>query len=90
MSRPDSSWNHDSLDPDTITARTTVAYSIGHVDIEPHLGGLNHIRAGRAPFPVHAADLVAVNQHADVGTYTWESVSRVSLGPVFVTSGGNE
>ena len=87
----------EALGPDAIAPmhqhgrpHVTVSYGVGHVDIEPHLGALNHVRAGRALFPVHVADLVAVHQHADIGTYTWEPVYRVSLGAVSTTSGGNQ
>lgn len=57
----------------------TVAYCTDHVDIEPHLGALNHVRAGRVSFPVATAYLVAVEQHADAGIYTWEPVDAFPL-----------
>lgn len=77
----------EALGPDTIDPMTghgrphvTVAYATGHVDIEPHLGALNHVRAGRATFPISTAHLLAVHQHADTGTYTWEPVDTFRLG----------
>jgi hypothetical protein len=53
MSRPDSSWNHDSLDPDTITARATVRYATGSLDSGAIQGLLRHqVRPVRAQLSV--------------------------------------
>jgi hypothetical protein len=71
----------DAIDPMAGHGRPhmSVSYATGHVDIEPHLGALNHVRAGRATFPVTTAHLLAVHQHADTGTYTWEPVDTAPL-----------
>ncbi|WP_433531329.1 2'-5' RNA ligase family protein [Micromonospora sp. CA-263727] len=58
----------------------TVSFCTGPVAIEPHLGALAHVRAGRAQWQVSTAHLVAVHQHADAGTYSWESIASFPLG----------
>ena len=76
----------ESLGPDADATMTghgrphvTTGFATGPVDIEPHLGALNHVRAGRAAFLVSTAHLVAVHQHVDTGTYTWEPVDTFPL-----------
>lgn len=58
-----------------------LAYATGNVDLEPHLGALNHVRAGRAEMRVEAAELVAVRQEPDLGLYSWDPIERIPLGP---------
>jgi hypothetical protein len=76
----------EALGPDAVSSATghgrphvTISYSTGHLDIEPHLGALNHVRAGRATFPVTTAHLLAVHQHADAGTYSWRPIDTFPL-----------
>lgn len=58
----------------------TIAFCTGPVAIEPHLSALNHVREGRAEWTVAAAHLVAVHQHADAGTYSWDTLAEIPLG----------
>jgi 2'-5' RNA ligase len=71
----------ETLGPDAIPPMTgpgrphiTLGYATQQLNIEPHLGALNHVRLDRAVLRVDEIVLLAVDQDTDAGVYTWPGV----------------